>query len=316
MKKVGVFSSNVEDSETSNTLLFSIKEETLDCSYIAENGTKETVEIEVLNYAVSFNERNRGIINESILQKRTVTIIGLGSGGSAIAVDLVRCGVTNLILVEFDSIDVNNLCRSVYDLSDVGRKKTDALYEKLLRVNPMVNVQIHDLDFLEMDFEQQMEIIESSDLIIEATDNPNTKRLINGLAHKTTPVLYPAVYDRGKGGDILLTLPGLPCWECVFSTIWDEMKKDEKRGQDYQTGQAKPMPALIADIQVVVARTVKIALAILADDEENSFFEKVTEAGCSMLFISNDKDCFDSETPFQEAWAETTVNPECICQTN
>lgn len=287
----------------------------LSCLFIQEDGKRKDVQIDVVNYSTDFQKRNHGIIDPSVLQKRNVTIIGLGSGGSAIALDLVRCGVTNLNLIDFDDVSVSNLCRSVYDLFDVGRKKTDAILDKLQKVNPCVNVELYCEDVCKMERERLSEIIEKSDLIIEASDSAKTKILINGLAYSSTPVLYPSVYEFGKGGDILFTMPGLPCYECVFNSIMDEMKEIKKGEWDYSTGQAKPMPALISDIQVVVARTVKLALGILTGDKKDSFIEKITESGCSILFIGNEKDTFIFDKPFQEIWAETEIDPECSCRT-
>ena len=66
-----------------------------------------------------------------------------------------------------------------------------------------------DENILVMDYEKLMEIIEESYLIIEATDSNESKLLINGIAYSLKPVIYPAVYDSGKGGDILFTKPGL-----------------------------------------------------------------------------------------------------------
>jgi molybdopterin/thiamine biosynthesis adenylyltransferase len=177
-----------------------------------------------------------------------------------------------------------------------------------------VNVQLYDENILEMDYEKLHGIIEKSDLIIETTDSVESKILVNGLAYHEKPVIYSSVYDSGKGGDILFTLPGLPCYECVFNSIIDEMKHLEKREWDYTTGRPKPMPALLSDIKVIVARTVKIALGILTSNSENSFIEKITEPGCTMLFIGNEKNVFASNKPFQEMWAETTITPECNCQ--
>jgi molybdopterin/thiamine biosynthesis adenylyltransferase len=154
-----------------------------------------------------------------------------------------------------------------------------------------------------------------SDLIIEATDSVKTKVLINGLAYHSTPILYPAVYELGKGGDVLFTMPGLPCYECVFSSILGKMEESTNAEWDYSTGQAKPMPALISDIQVVVARTVKLALAILTGDQEDSFIENITEPGCSLLLITNEKDVSGFEKPFNEKWISVKIDPECSCQT-
>ena len=213
----------------------------------------------------------------------TVTAVGLGSVGSPLVLGLVRSGIINFNLIEFDTVSLSNLCRSPYDLFDIGRSKGDCIYEKALVINPCVNFKIHKENVLEMDQDILSEIIDSSDIIIDSTDSTRTKALINGLAHDTKPVIYPSVYNLGKGGDILFTLPGLPCYECVFKSIMSEIKDIKHSDWDYSTDQAKPMPSLLSDIQVIVARAVKIALAILTGNTEKSFIEKITEPGYTLL---------------------------------
>jgi len=322
LEQVGIFTidiNGVKERERHilrDYYLFTMENGNLSGVYFLINGDEEEAEIEIINYTTDFNNRNHGIIDESVLQEKTVTVVGLGSGGSPIVLDLIRCGVTNLNLIEFDRVSISNLCRSVYALPDIGKKKTEVLHEKILRINPCVNIQLYDEDILQMEHEKLRKIIDESDLVIEATDSVKTKLLMNGLAYHNTPVLYPAVYDFGKGGDIAFTVPGAtPCYECVFNSILSEMQKVKKGEWDYSTGQAKPMPALIADIKVVASRTVKLALALLTGDKENSFIEKVTEKGCSLLLIGNEKNFFIFDKPFQEVWAETHINPECSCQT-
>jgi molybdopterin/thiamine biosynthesis adenylyltransferase len=268
-----------------------------------------------VNYTSDFNKRNKGIVDESVLQEATITIIGLGSGGAGITNELVRCGVTNFKLNDFDTISLSNLCRSEYNLLDVGKKKTKVMREKLQKINPCINVELYDESIMDMDIEKLEKIIDSSDLIIEATDSPQTKILINGLAYNKKPVIYPAVYEHGRGGDILLTMPGLPCYECVFKSIIDDIPTSKKRDWDYSTGQAKPMPALISDIQIVISRTVKIALAILTAGTQDSFFEKITEPGCTLLRINNERNDLVPNKTFYEEWVETKIHHDCMCQT-
>ena len=321
LEQVGIFTNDINTVKEREGILrdyflFSMEDGNLSGVYFFINGDEEKAEIEIVNYATDFHNRNHGIIDESVLQEKTVTVVGLGSGGSPIVLDLVRCGVTNFNLIEFDTVSISNLCRSVYTLPDIGKKKTEVLYEKILRINPCANIQLYDEDILKMEHEKLRRIIEESDLIIEATDSVKTKLLMNGLAYQNTPVLYPAVYDLGRGGDILFTVPGAtPCYECVFNSILPEMQEIKKGDWDYSTNQVKPMASLIADISVVVSRTVKLALALLTGDGEDSFLEKVTEKGCSLLLIGNEKDFFIFDRPFQEIWAETHINPECSCQT-
>ena len=272
------------------------------------------IDHQVIHYKTDFNKRNHGIIDESSLQSRKVTIIGLGSGGATTAEQLLRSGVTNLTLIDFDTVSLSNLCRSIYTLEDLDCKKTDALKRKLLRINPLSNIETIEDDILSMPISKLSEILDSTDLLIEATDSMKTKILVNGLAHNKVPVIYPAVYDKGKGGDILFTYPGSPCYECAFSQIMRQTKDREKGDWDYSTNSAKPMPALIADIQVIVSRSVKLALAILSADSEKSFIEDITEKDCTLLFIGNEKGVFIFDSPFQEVWAKVEIDPDCMCQ--
>jgi molybdopterin/thiamine biosynthesis adenylyltransferase len=305
-----------ESERKQNNLLFSMNSERLDCFYISNDGTIEDVEIEIVNYSSDFVKRTEGIIDNSVLQNKAVVIVGIGSGGATISEDLLRSGVANQILIDPDVVSLSNLCRSVYDLTDVGKTKTDALTRKLLRINPCANITAYTEDILKMDSKKLKAILKKPDLIIDGTDNVMTKRLINGLAYHKKIVLYPSVYDQGKGGDILFTVPEeTPCWECVFESIYNQMKDVKKSAWNYSTGETKPMSGLISDIKVISSRTVKLALAFLTVDQDNSLLEKVTEPNCSMLFIGNESGFSFFDKPFQEVWAETEINPDCFCHT-
>lgn len=307
LEKIGLFHPSRDHAEDPSCLHFYMEEGKLKSS--------KKFDIDIVNYITQFNQRNHGIIDDSCLRRSSVAMVGVGSGGSAMAEDLIRCGVTNLTLFDFDTVSISNLCRSRYNLFDVGKKKTECVRKKALRINPRVNIRIYDEDVLEMESDKLAQILKDSDLVIEATDSVNTKILINGLAYHHSPVIYPAVYEMGKGGDILFTMPGLPCFECVFKSIMNQLKEVKKGEWDYTTGQKKPMTALLSDIQVIAARGVKIALAILTADTEKSFIDSITEPSCTLLLIGNEKGIYMFDRPFQEVWAETQINPNCTCQT-
>ncbi|MCK5023629.1 MAG: ThiF family adenylyltransferase [Candidatus Aenigmarchaeota archaeon] len=270
----------------------------------------------IINYSSDFSKRLKGIVDDSALQKEVVTIIGLGSGGSYFAEYLLRFGVINLNLVDFDIIEVSNICRASYSIFDIGLKKTDALKRKLLKINPYANIKTYHENWLNMKSSERREIVDASSLIVEATDNHRSKILTNSICREKLPAIYPGVYDEGKGGDIIFTIPGVtPCYECIFSSIEDQMEKNSA-GWDYTTGKPISMPALCVDINVITCRAVKLALAILTYDEkeENPLFDRVTEHGCNMLFIGNEK-FYIFEKPFQSVWGQTEINPACTCQT-
>lgn len=75
------------------------------------------------------------------LENAHVAIAGLGGLGSNIAVMLARSGVGHLLLVDFDVVDVTNLNRQAYGISQVGKEKTQALKELLCEINPYLEYE-------------------------------------------------------------------------------------------------------------------------------------------------------------------------------
>ena len=71
-------------------------------------------------------QRVRRIINIDELKKKTVTIVGLGSLGSFMALLLAKNGV-NLNLIDFDRVSIENLSSQIYSRKDIGKYKTKTL---------------------------------------------------------------------------------------------------------------------------------------------------------------------------------------------
>lgn len=109
------------------------------------------------------------------LQAASAVIAGLGGLGSNIAVMLVRTGVGKLKLVDFDTVDLSNLNRQVYDIRHLGRKKTDALAERLREINPYLNLETCNCKITE---ENASEILSGYPYICEAFDDPRAKAML------------------------------------------------------------------------------------------------------------------------------------------
>ena len=88
--------------------------------------------------------RRHGAENQKILAASSVGVAGLGGLGSHIAVMLARLGVGRLVLADFDRVDLANIQRQHYYLSDVGRPKCEAIAEQLRRINPYLRYETHD----------------------------------------------------------------------------------------------------------------------------------------------------------------------------
>ena len=125
--------------------------------------------------------------------KATVAICGLGGLGSNIAVALARAGIGNLILIDYDRVDISNLHRQQYKATQVGMYKTEALAENLKEIFPYVLLQLHRVKITEENFQ---ELLAEADIICEAFDEAEAKAmLVNGVLE-----MFPEKYLVAASG--------------------------------------------------------------------------------------------------------------------
>lgn len=134
----------------------------------------------------ALNERHGKALQEK-LERATVAICGLGGLGSNIAISLARAGIGELILIDFDQVDITNLHRQQYKADQIGRYKTDALAENLREIAPYVKLTTHTQKISE---ENYAELLSQADIICEAFDDAGAKAmLVNGIL-ETMPDKY------------------------------------------------------------------------------------------------------------------------------
>lgn len=117
------------------------------------------------------------------LQRRftdaAVAICGLGGLGSHIAAALARAGVGKLYLIDFDKVDISNLNRQQYFVSQIGLDKTQALKDNLAAIAPYTETIPHTVRITENNLK---EFLQDADIICEAFDNAEEKAmLVNGV---------------------------------------------------------------------------------------------------------------------------------------
>lgn len=133
--------------------------------------TKEQIEEALI-------ERHTRLVQEKLARAR-VAIAGLGGLGSNVAVYLVRAGVGYLHLIDFDLVDLTNLNRQQYSLKHLGKKKTEALKEQLMEINPYITIKT---DCLKITRDHIIDLFQEEDIICEAFDVPEEKAmLVNGV---------------------------------------------------------------------------------------------------------------------------------------
>ena len=112
----------------------------------------------------------------------SVAVCGLGGLGSNISLALARAGISKIHLIDFDRVDLSNINRQQYMISQIGMKKTDAMRENILNAIPYCNIRT---DFIKVSEDNLTELLKDDDIICEAFDNPECKAmLVNGVLEK------------------------------------------------------------------------------------------------------------------------------------
>lgn len=115
-----------------------------------------------------------GIENFNKIKTKTVAVIGVGGVGGYAVEALVRAGVENLIIVDYDNIDITNLNRQIITLqNNIGMKKTNVTKERIKAINPLCNVTIINK---RLDENNIIELFEYKiDYLIDACDTTKVK---------------------------------------------------------------------------------------------------------------------------------------------
>ena len=104
-----------------------------------------------------------------------IGIAGLGGLGSNVAMMLVRSGVEELVLVDFDCVEESNLNRQIYFRKHIGMKKTEACSEILKMINPDVKLELRDVRLSEKNIP---EIFKDCKIVCEALDSAESKAVL------------------------------------------------------------------------------------------------------------------------------------------
>ena len=116
-----------------------------------------------------------------------VAICGLGGLGSNIAISLARAGVGQLILCDYDRVDITNLHRQQYKEDQIGMYKTVVLAENLKEIAPYVSVEIHTERITE---DNALTLLRSADIICEAFDDAECKAMLTNTVLSELPDKY------------------------------------------------------------------------------------------------------------------------------
>ncbi len=160
--------------------------------------------------------KNIGEEGQKNLLKSSVAIVGCGALGTVATNNLARAGVGKITIIDRDFVELNNLQRQMlFDESDVGSPKAVAAAEKISAVNSEIEVKpvIKDLNYSNIE-----EILVGVDLVIDGTDNIQTRMLVNDVCVKNEiPWIYTGAI--GTSGMTMNIIPGKACIRCLYPGV-------------------------------------------------------------------------------------------------
>lgn len=156
-----------------------------------------------------------GLAGQKKICSTSVLCIGAGGLGSPITMYLAAAGIGKLGILDFDTVDFSNLQRQIaHGTGDVGRPKTDSAKETINRINPNVEVVLHNTRITS---ENALEIIGAYDIVVDGTDNFPTRYLTNdACVLLKKPNVYGSIFRFEGQASVFAPHLGGPCYRCLY----------------------------------------------------------------------------------------------------
>jgi sulfur carrier protein ThiS adenylyltransferase len=142
-----------------------------------------------------FSANPPGLIEK--LKSKYLFIAGAGGLGSNVAMMLVRAGLLNISVVDFDVIESSNINRQFYFRDQINQPKVYALKDNLLRINPNVNINAIEERITEENIDKI--IPQETDILLECFDCAVSKAMFARFALKNYPEV-PTITVSGLAG--------------------------------------------------------------------------------------------------------------------
>ena len=158
-----------------------------------------------------------GATGQERLKQAKVLCVGAGGLGVPVVTYLSSCGVGTLGIIDADIVELSNLHRQpLYNVDDVGKSKVELLKEYVLKRGMGAQVNCYNEMLTRRN---AIEIISSYDVVIDATDNFETKYMLNDACFFSKKTLITASVAGFEGSCISFDFfndPTAPCYRCLY----------------------------------------------------------------------------------------------------
>lgn len=220
---------------------------------------------------------------DAVVSRKRVGVVGLGSGGSKLALSLARSGVRDFLLVDDDIVLPGNLERHTLDYRNVGEHKVDGVKAQLEALASDMKVQVARSRVSGQEASSTVSHLlgqlSECDVIVDATANPRT---FNGLAETVRqaqiPMVWLEVFGGGIGGVVARFRPGkdpdpFTARARFHSYLADKEPAPGASAEPYAAGSAdgQPLIATDAEVAVIAHHAARLAFDILEEHEPSTF---------------------------------------------
>ncbi len=252
------------------------------CAIYTKDGIdfySEGKKLKVEKYSLYQNifSRNKGILETDVMSKKRVLILGCGSVGSLVAMELAKSGVGNFLLVDADIMEYHNICRHQCGIEDVGDLKINALERKLKNINPSVNVEKFEgvVENLPKDTLDKFCVPEET-IFVGCADNRAADVYANGISiYYSAYFISIGFWERACAGEIFYHLPnkGMPCYECALGNGGNISSRVQANHHVYSNKEnieaIKFEPGISVDINFITTIGIKLIIDILNINNES-----------------------------------------------
>ncbi|MEC7832989.1 MAG: HesA/MoeB/ThiF family protein [Pseudomonadota bacterium] len=223
------------------------------------------------------------IHGQNLLLNKHVALIGLGGLGCPISYYLASSGIGEITIIDKDEIDITNLQRQIlYTSDDLKRRKVDVAYERMLALNPNINIRKLDT---EINQSTNPDIFNNFDLVIDATDNFETRSLLNRFTLKTKKplIMGAAIQMSGQVSVFRNDLPDMPCYNCLYENL------DNERTSCIEQGVLSSLTGVVGSIQATEA--IKVLLNIGESLESKLLIIDMKFSNYKVIKLTKDNNC-------------------------
>lgn len=170
---------------------------------------------ETMRYSRQITLEEIGEAGQRRLKEAKVLIVGMGGLGCPAALYLTAAGIGNLGIIDPDQVDISNLQRQIlYRTDDIGKLKVDVAKRELLHLNPELQLQTFPCHLNASNYQ---EILTPFDIVLDATDNFETRYLINDACFLLKKTNVFATVSKFEGRLSIFSSEG-PCYRCLYPT--------------------------------------------------------------------------------------------------